>query len=167
MGTGSPAIPSTPSNIASPTTRWSTTSTSLTNTGVPPLQRARRARPRVLTGWPAERTAGAHPYNTNPNHTDRPAEISGPNALLLPEHNCVCRRPTPRSALWVVRKVSAHFTLPPPHELVNNFKRLGFTDADLTRPGSDKFVEPWSPPAPEYIRQAPRRSICGPAPTTS
>ncbi|MDT5211033.1 MAG: hypothetical protein QOF67_3448 [Mycobacterium sp.] len=24
---------------------------------------------------------------------------------------------------------------------VNNFKRLGFTDADLTPPGSDKFVE--------------------------
>ena len=24
---------------------------------------------------------------------------------------------------------------------VNNFKRLGFTDADLTPPGSDKFVD--------------------------
>jgi hypothetical protein len=34
------------------------------------------------------------------------------------------------------KRGQAHLT-----NYVNNFKRLGFTDADLTPPGSDKFID--------------------------
>jgi len=53
---------------------------------VPASQRVLAALgPRVLR-LAAERTAGAHPYNTTPEHTAQARDIIGPNALLAPEH---------------------------------------------------------------------------------
>src|SRR5258708_4507880 len=54
--------------------------------GVPANQRVVAALgPRVLR-LAAERTAGAHPYNTTPEPTAHAREVIGPNALLAPEH---------------------------------------------------------------------------------
>jgi probable F420-dependent oxidoreductase len=96
--------------------------------------------PRVLR-LSAERAAGAHPYNTTPEHTARAREIIGPNALLLPEHKVVPTTDT-GEARGIARKVMAdtynYFALA---NYVSNWKRLGFTDADLGRPGSDKFID--------------------------
>ena len=96
--------------------------------------------PRVLR-LAAERTAGAHAYNTTPEHTAQAREIIGPNALLLPEHKVVLTTDT-GEARAIARKVMAdtynYFALA---NYVSNWKRLGFTDADLTRPGSDKFID--------------------------
>jgi probable F420-dependent oxidoreductase len=109
--------------------------------GVPANQRLLAALgPRVLR-LAAQRTAGAHPYNTTPEHTAQAREIIGPNALLLPEHKVLLSTDTDE-ARAIARKVMAetynYFALA---NYVNNFKRMGFTDADLTRPGSDKFID--------------------------
>jgi probable F420-dependent oxidoreductase len=103
--------------------------------------------PRVLR-LSAERTAGAHPYNTTPEHTAQARDIIGPNALLLPEHKVVLST-NADEARSIARQLMAetynpsgaptsYFDLA---NYVNNWKRLGFTDADLTRPGSDKFID--------------------------
>ena len=108
--------------------------------GVPANQRVLAALgPRVLR-LAAERTAGAHPYNTTPEHTAQAREIIGPNALLLPEHK-VLPIADAEEALAVGRKVLNTYNYLNLTNYVNNFKRLGFTDADLTPPGSDKFIE--------------------------
>ena len=107
---------------------------------VPATQRVLAALgPRVLR-LAAERTAGAHPYNTTPEHTAQAREIIGPNALLLPEHK-VLPIADAEEALAVGRKVLNTYNYLNLTNYVNNFKRLGFTDADLTPPGSDKFIE--------------------------
>ncbi|MGB7866683.1 MAG: LLM class F420-dependent oxidoreductase [Mycobacterium sp.] len=96
--------------------------------------------PRVLR-LSAERAAGAHPYNTTPEHTAQAREIIGPQALLLPEHKVVLTTDT-GEARAIARKVIAdtynYFALA---NYVSNWKRLGFTDVDLTRPGSDKLID--------------------------
>src|SRR5882757_7999137 len=54
--------------------------------GVPANDRVLAALgPRVLR-LSAQRTAGAHPYNTTPEHTAQAREIIGANAQLAPEH---------------------------------------------------------------------------------
>jgi probable F420-dependent oxidoreductase len=109
--------------------------------GVPPTQRVIAALgPRALR-LAAQRTAGAHPYNTTPQHTAQAREIIGPKALLLPEHKVVVTSNT-GEARAIARKVMAdtynYFALA---NYVSNWKRLGFTEADLTRPGSDKLID--------------------------
>jgi probable F420-dependent oxidoreductase len=109
--------------------------------GVPANQRVLAALgPRVLrlTG---ERSAGANPYNTTPEHTAQAREIMGPNALLLPEHMVVLPIADAEEARAVGRKVLKTYNYLNLTNYVNNFKRLGFTDADLTPPGSDKFID--------------------------
>jgi probable F420-dependent oxidoreductase len=109
--------------------------------GVPANQRVLAALgPRVLR-LAAQRSAGAHPYNTTPEHTAQAREIIGPNAVLLPEHKVVLSTDIDE-ARAIARKVMAetynYFALA---NYVSNWKRLGFTDADLTPPGSEKFIE--------------------------
>src|SRR4029077_20115638 len=107
---------------------------------VPATQRVLAALgPRVLR-LSAERTAGAHPYNTTPEHTAQAREIIGPNALLAPEHKVV-PIPGTDAARAVARRVLDGYNYLGLANYVSNFKRLGFTDADLTRPGSDEFID--------------------------
>jgi len=108
--------------------------------GVPANQRVVAAlRPRVLR-LSADRAAGAHPYNTTPEHTAQARAIIGPNALLAPEHK-VEQITRADSARAIVRKVLDGYNYLGLTNYVSNFKRLGFTDADLIPPGSDKFVD--------------------------
>jgi probable F420-dependent oxidoreductase len=106
--------------------------------GVPADQRVLAALgPRVLR-LSAERTAGAHPANATPEHTAQARAIIGPNALLAPVHNVVLTT-DPEEARAIGRTALDHyFSLT---NYVSNWKRLGFTDADVTRPGSDKLVD--------------------------
>jgi probable F420-dependent oxidoreductase len=109
--------------------------------GVPANQRVLAALgPRVLR-LTAQRSAGAHPYNTTPEHTAQAREIIGPDALLAPEHKVVLSTDT-EAARAIARKLMAetynYFSLA---NYMSNWKRLGFTDADLTSPGSDNFID--------------------------
>ena len=108
--------------------------------GVPANQRVLAALGPQVLRLAAERTAGAHPYNTTPEHTARAREIIGPNALLAPEHK-VLPIADAEEARAVGRNVLNTYNYLNLTNVLNNFKRLGFTDADLTPPGSDKFVD--------------------------
>jgi probable F420-dependent oxidoreductase len=106
--------------------------------GVPKHRRVVAALgPRVLK-LSAERSAGAHPYLTTPEHTAQARELIGPSAFLAPEHKVV---PTadPEKARAIGRKaLDIYLNL---NNYLNNWKRLGFTDEDLARPGSDRLVD--------------------------
>jgi probable F420-dependent oxidoreductase len=93
--------------------------------------------PRVLR-LSAERTAGAHPYLTTPEHTAQARKLIGPSAFLAPEHKVVLTT-DPEQARAVGRKaLDMYFNLA---NYRNSWKRLGFTEDEVTRPGSDRLVD--------------------------
>lgn len=106
--------------------------------GVPKERRALAALgPKVLK-LSADRTAGAHPYLTTPEHTRQAREIIGPDALLIPEHKVVLSTDAPSAREIGRRTVDFYLQL---SNYVNNWKRLGFSEEDVTSPGSDTFID--------------------------
>ena len=92
--------------------------------------------PKVLK-LAADRTAGAHPYLTDPPHTASARAIVG-DALLAPEHKVVLTT-DPELARSVGRKALKMYL-----GLVNyrnNWLRHGFTEDDLANGGSDRFID--------------------------
>jgi probable F420-dependent oxidoreductase len=116
--------------------------TELDEYGVPANQRVLAAQgPRVLK-LSAERTAGAHPANATPEHAAQARDIIGPNALLAPVHNVVLSaadKQGAEEARAIARTALDHYL--GLTNYVSSWKRLGFTDADVTRPGSDKLID--------------------------
>lgn len=85
-----------------------------------------------------DRSAGAHPYLVTPDHTADARAILGAGKLLAPEQGVVLET-DPDRAREIARKNMAHyFQLP---NYVNNWRRHGFTDDDVTAPGSDRLVD--------------------------
>src|SRR5271156_1392520 len=93
--------------------------------------------PKVLA-LSAERSAGAHPYLTTPEHTAQARELIGNTVFLAPEHKVVLTT-NANEAREIGRKL-ADFYLGLSN-YVSNWKRLGFTDADVRKPGSDKLID--------------------------
>jgi probable F420-dependent oxidoreductase len=93
--------------------------------------------PKVLK-LSAERAAGAHPYLTTPEHTAEARGLIGAEALLAPEHKAVLTT-DPEKARAVGRKaLEIYLNLA---NYLNSWKRLGFTDEDVAKPGSDRLVD--------------------------
>jgi probable F420-dependent oxidoreductase len=93
--------------------------------------------PKVLK-LSAQRSAGAHPYLTTPEHTGQARNILGNSVYLAPEHKVVLST-DPEHAREVGRgAVDFYLSL---SNYLNNWKRLGFTDEDLAKPGSDKLID--------------------------
>jgi probable F420-dependent oxidoreductase len=93
--------------------------------------------PRVLK-LSAERTAGALPYLTTPEHTRQARATLGRTALLAPEQKVVLET-DPDIARSVARDYLAGYL-----QLSNytsNLKRLGYSDHDLDNGGSDDLVD--------------------------
>lgn len=106
--------------------------------GVPANRRVVAALgPRVL-GLSARRSAGAHPYLTTPEHTARAHELIGPSAFLAPEHKVVLTTDSARARTVGRQALDMYFNLA---NYRNNWKRLGFTDDEVSRPGSDRLVD--------------------------
>ncbi|HYB38077.1 MAG TPA: LLM class F420-dependent oxidoreductase [Mycobacterium sp.] len=106
--------------------------------GVPANRRVVAALgPRVL-GLSAQRSAGAHPYLTTPEHTARARELIGSSAFLAPEHKAVLTPDVDRARVVGRKALDIYLNLA---NYLNNWKRLGFTDDDVTRPGSDRLVD--------------------------
>jgi len=106
--------------------------------GVPAQRRVLAALgPRVL-GLSAQRSAGAHPYLTTPEHTARARALLGRSALLAPEHKVVLTTDVDTARAVGRKALDIYLTLT---NYRNNWKRLGFTDDDVTRPGSDRLVD--------------------------
>jgi probable F420-dependent oxidoreductase len=97
--------------------------------------------PKVLA-LSAERSAGAHPYLTTPEHTAHARELIGNTVFLAPEHKVVLTTPDKagaEKARAVGRKaLDIYFNL---SNYRNSWKRLGFTEDEVTRPGSDRLVD--------------------------
>ncbi|BBZ62280.1 LLM class F420-dependent oxidoreductase [Mycolicibacterium monacense] len=93
--------------------------------------------PKVLK-LSADRAAGAHPYLTTPEHTEQARAVIGPEAFLAPEHKVVLTT-DPEKARAVGRKaLDVYLNLA---NYLNNWKRLGFGDEDVAKPGSDRLVD--------------------------
>lgn len=106
--------------------------------GVPRQRRVVAALgPKVLQ-LSAERAAGAHPYLTTPEHTAQARQIIGPDAFLAPEHKVALTADTEKARAVGRKALGLYLGLT---NYLNNFKRLGFTDADLAKPGSDAFID--------------------------
>ncbi|MEU3250014.1 LLM class F420-dependent oxidoreductase [Streptomyces sp. NPDC006997] len=106
--------------------------------GVPAGRRVLAALgPKTLT-LSADRAAGAIPYLVTPEHTAQARDILGEAPLLAPELKVVLE-PDPDRARAVARETLAMYLALPNY--TNNFRRLGFTDADLADGGSDRLVD--------------------------
>lgn len=93
--------------------------------------------PKVLQ-LAAQRSAGAHPYLTTPVHTGQARELLGPTVFIAPEHKVVLTDDAERAREIGRATVDFYLGL---SNYVNNWKRLGFVDEDLNRPGSDRFID--------------------------
>ena len=93
--------------------------------------------PKVLK-LSAQRSAGAHPYLTTPQHTGEARNILGPTVFLAPEHKVVLARDAEASRKIGRDTVDFYLNL---SNYLNNWKRLGFTDDDVAKPGSDRLID--------------------------
>jgi probable F420-dependent oxidoreductase len=91
-----------------------------------------------MTALGGERTAGVHPYNVTPEHTASARAIIGPDKWLCVEQK-VLLAADPGRAREVARQAMAFYL--PLSNYRNSWKRLGFTDEDLDRGGSDRFID--------------------------
>lgn len=106
--------------------------------GVPKQRRIVAALgPKVLE-LAAERSAGAHPVLVTPEHTARAREVIGPDALLAPAVPVVPTTDTDAARAVGRSMLELYLGL---KNYLNNWKRLGFTDDDIARPGSDRLVD--------------------------
>ena len=97
----------------------------------------RRAGARVLK-LARERSAGAHPYLTTPEHTAQARELVGNTVFLAPEHKVALTRDAAQARELGRETVGFYLDL---SNYVNNWRRLGFTADDVAKPGSDKLID--------------------------
>ena len=86
----------------------------------------------------AARSLGVHPYLTTPEHTREARELIGPDALLVPEHKYVLQTDPDTARAWARGTLRYYLSLP---NYTNNFKRMGFADADFENGGSDRLID--------------------------
>jgi probable F420-dependent oxidoreductase len=86
----------------------------------------------------AELADGAHPYNVTPEHTRRARALLGPGKLLCVEQAAILET-DPTAARAIARRfISVYLGLP---NYVENWRRLGFADADFAAGGSDRLLD--------------------------
>jgi probable F420-dependent oxidoreductase len=93
--------------------------------------------PKVLR-LSAQRSAGAHPYLTTPEHTGQARNIVGNTVFLAPEHKVVLSTDADEARAIGRQSVDFYLNL---SNYLNSWKRLGFTDDDIAKPGSDKLID--------------------------
>jgi probable F420-dependent oxidoreductase len=93
--------------------------------------------PRVLQ-LSKDRSAGAHPYLTTPEHTAEARQEIGPTTFLAPEHKVVLTTDTDHAREIGRQTVGFYLGL---SNYVNNWRRLGFGDADFSGGGSDRLID--------------------------
>jgi probable F420-dependent oxidoreductase len=93
--------------------------------------------PKVLK-LAAERSAGAHPYLTTPEHTAKAREEMGNSVFLAPEHKVVLTADVDEARRIGRETVDHYLGL---SNYVNNWLRLGFSEDDVRKPGSDRLID--------------------------
>ncbi|MDO9709253.1 TIGR03620 family F420-dependent LLM class oxidoreductase [Paracraurococcus lichenis] len=86
----------------------------------------------------AAQADGAVPYNVTPEHTKQAAGILGPGKVLAVEQKVCIEADKARARALGRRELARYMTLP---NYVNNWLRLGFTEAELQDGGSDRFID--------------------------
>lgn len=81
---------------------------------------------------------GAHPYNVPPEHTRQARDILGDGKLLCVEQGAILETNPDKARAAARRFLSVYLGLP---NYVENWKRLGFTDADVAGVGSDRLID--------------------------
>src|SRR4051794_18666683 len=84
-----------------------------------------------------ERSAGAHPYLVTPEHTAIARGVLGEDGLLAVEQGIVLETDADRARAAARAALSFYTSLP---NYTNNWKRLGFTDDDVSQL-SDRLVD--------------------------
>ncbi len=85
-----------------------------------------------------DRTRGAVPYLTTPEHTRWARSILGPGAMLVAEQHVIVER-DPGVARRIARQYLATYLGLPNY--LNNFRRMGLSDEDFRNGGSDHMVD--------------------------
>jgi probable F420-dependent oxidoreductase len=106
--------------------------------GVPRNRRILAALGDQVLKLSASRGAGAHPYLTTPEHTAHARELLGPTAFLAPESKVVLSADVDHARALGREAVDLYLGL---KNYRNSWKRLGFGDEDLIKPGSDKLID--------------------------
>jgi probable F420-dependent oxidoreductase len=106
--------------------------------GVPKDRRVVAALGPQVLKLSARRSAGAHPYLTTPEHTRQARDLVGPDAFIAPEHKAVLTTDAEQARAVGRKALEIYLDLV---NYTNNWKRLGFTDADVAKPGSDALVD--------------------------
>jgi probable F420-dependent oxidoreductase len=86
----------------------------------------------------AQRTDGAHPYNTNPEHTAQARAILSHGPKLCPEQAVILEKDAATARAIGREFLALYLTLP---NYTNNFLRLGFSEADFQNGGSDRLID--------------------------
>lgn len=86
----------------------------------------------------ARRSAGAHPYLTTPEHTAQARELLGPDAFIAPEHKVVLTTDAEKARAVGRKALEIYLNLT---NYLNSWKRLGFSDEEVAKPGSDRLVD--------------------------
>jgi probable F420-dependent oxidoreductase len=86
----------------------------------------------------AERSAGVHPALTTPEHTAQARALIGPDAFIAPMHNVVMTTDAEKARAVGRKGLEFYFNL---SNYLNSWKRLGFTEDDVARPGSDRLID--------------------------
>jgi probable F420-dependent oxidoreductase len=106
--------------------------------GVPANRRVVAALGPQVLKLSARRSAGAHPYLTTPEHTAAARELIGPAAFLAPEHKAVLTTNAEEARAVGRKLLPVYFNLA---NYTNNWKRLGFSEEEVTYPGSDRLID--------------------------
>jgi probable F420-dependent oxidoreductase len=93
--------------------------------------------PRMLA-LSASHADGAHPYNITPEHTRQARQIMGPGKLLCPEVWVLLETDAAKARALGRQALANYLRL---DNYVNNWRRIGFSDDDLSAGGSDRFVD--------------------------
>ena len=86
----------------------------------------------------AAQSDGAVPYNVTPEHTRQAATVLGPGKVLAVEQKVCVETDRARARALGRRELARYMALP---NYVNNWLRLGFTEAELADGGSDRFID--------------------------
>jgi probable F420-dependent oxidoreductase len=86
----------------------------------------------------AAQADGAHPYNVSPEHTRQARALLGPGKLLCVEQGAILETDAARARSIARRFLGLYLGLP---NYVDNWRRLGFTDADFAGGGSDRLID--------------------------
>ncbi len=111
----------------------------LDEAGVPVRERALAALGPKLLKLSAERSAGAHPYLTSPEHTKQARKVLGERPLLAPEQKVVLE--TDSSVARSIGRAAVQYPYLGLRNYLNNLRRLGYTDADFAAGGSDRLID--------------------------